>query len=621
MRLTIDKRQRRHDTVEGAGTSTAWRLTAVIVAVCVVVSSLMTVQLLSRRAEASSGSVMLRWGSTQGGSQAVTAAQAVADAQLVDTIVGLPNTFGPYTAQMRAANPRLKLIFYMNGTYATGANQNTYPESDYLHDARGSRVYSVNFNNPLMDATNPDWIQSRVTTCSAALASLGWDGCYLDMLGPGTFTPTYLTATPINTATGQVWSTADWIAATSRLAATVTTSLPSSIIVGNGIENGTLYVDPGSGPTATLWNGLSGGNAQSFVRGDQDPATAFRTEAKWRQDVDMLIDAGQRGKSVMAQAKVWLTGITQAQKDAIHRYALATFLLGTDGHQYWYFSDTGSESAVVPDTPYDHVDVGTPIGSYAKLLGAYQRRYTGGLVVVNPTPLAVTFPLPSGQWTTLDGAVLQGQMTLQPNSGDVLKASTAWATLPTATTGTVSNVTPTSATISGTVNPKGLATNAYAEYGPFNTLGTITSPVAVASGTATKPVQIKLTGLTPGTTYTYHVDANSAAGTAAGVDFTFSTPLPPPVARTGGTALNLLVVTVTGFINPNGLPTTFHVEFGMDTTYGSASGDFSAGSGKQFVTENVVLLGTPLAGLLHYRFVATNSTGTSFGSDRTVRIL
>jgi hypothetical protein len=565
-----------------------------------------------------SGPWLLRWGATMGGSQALTPAQAVTDAQSVNLLIGLSHTFGNYTSQMRLANPSLKLVYYLNALYGTNG---TYDETWYLHDANGQRVISTNFNNPLMDPTNVGWIQSRVTECQNALASTGWDGCYLDMLGTGTLTPTYLTSVPLNPTTGVAWTDTDWLTATAHLAATVSAALPNAYVVGNGLGTGVQYFTSSRGPSSLLLGALVGADAQGFVRGDQDLPTQFRRETSWKMDVDMLIDAGHRGKTVLAESKVWLSGVTQDQKDAIHRYALATFLLGANGRQYWYWSDTGSESAIVEDLPYDHVNIGTPLGQYAKMLGVYQRRYTGGLVLVNPTPSAVTVPLPSGQWTTLNGTLMQGYMTLAANTGDVLSTLAPWGLAPSVETGLVSNITPTSATVSGGVNPRGSATTAWAELGPDSTLGTLSAPVPVGSGKNETPVQINLTGLTPGTTYSYHVDASSSAGTKAGADLTFSTPLPAPTVRTGNAGgAGALAASLTGYVNPNGLATTYRFEYGPDTSYGSSSAGLPAGSGTVFVTEHVLVSGL-FVGVLHYRIVATNSTGTTYGSDATVRIL
>jgi hypothetical protein len=439
------------------------------------------------------------------------------------------------------------------------------------------------------------------------------------MLGPGTLTPGYLSSTPIDPTTGAPWTNTDWLTATTNLASTVAAALPGVYLIGNGLGNGTQYFTPSWGPSSVLFGPLVAVDAQGFVRGDTDPPTKFRPESSWKADVDMLVDAAGRGRSVTVEAKVWNSTATQDQMNAIHRYALATFLLGTDGNQYWYWSDTGSESAVIENTPYENVNVGTPVAPYAKMLGAYQRRYSGGLVVVNPTSSSVTVPLGAGQWTTLDGTTVSGSFTLAANTGDVLSAPGPWGPVPAVSNEAVSQIGATAATVSATVNPDGLATTASAEYGTDGTLGTLSSAVPAGSTTSTTP-QISLTGLHPSTTYTVHVDATNPAGTVAGSDITFTTLPPPPLVRTGSATLNnSSQVTVTGYVNPEGQPTSYYVQYGASTSYGGTSSSQSAGSGTTQVTETTVLAGLP-KGVLHYRYVAVSPGGTTYGADRTIKV-
>ena len=130
----------------------------------------------------------------------------------------------------------------------------------------------------------------------------------------------------------------------------------------------------------------------------------------------MLGDAGPRGKSVLAMTKIWHTSATDAQKAAVHRYALASFLLGTDGNQYWFWSDRGYDGTAAQDTAYEHVNVGQPLAPYAKVGAAYVRHFTNGVAVVNPTANPVTVDL-GDTYRSLDG-VTAAAVTLAPYTGD-----------------------------------------------------------------------------------------------------------------------------------------------------------------------------------------------------------
>ena len=89
-----------------------------------------------------------------------------------------------------------------------------------------------------------------------------------------------------------------------------------------------------------------------------------------------------------------------------------------------------------------------------------------------------------------------------------------------------------------------------------------------------------------------------------------------PTAITGPvTAFGSTTATVSGTVSPGGQSTSWHVEYGTTTTYGSQTANMSAGAG----TANVAVSGS-LANLApgttyHYRVVATNAAGTSRGAD------
>ena len=80
----------------------------------------------------------------------------------------------------------------------------------------------------------------------------------------------------------------------------------------------------------------------------------------------------------------------------------------------------------------------------------------------------------------------------------------------------------TSATLSTTVNPNGLATTVNFEYGTDITYGSVTSNQSLG-GLASTPLIGTLSGLKSGTVYHYRVVARSAAGTSTSADATFIT--------------------------------------------------------------------------------------------------
>ncbi len=100
---------------------------------------------------------------------------------------------------------------------------------------------------------------------------------------------------------------------------------------------------------------------------------------------------------------------------------------------------------------------------------------------------------------------------------------------PTAATDSSGNLFQRRATLSGTFTANYSTTTAYFEYGPTASYGS-TAPaldvhgnVASDAGMEAVPVTAMLTGLTPGTVYHFRLRAQNTAGTASGLDGTFTT--------------------------------------------------------------------------------------------------
>ena len=101
---------------------------------------------------------------------------------------------------------------------------------------------------------------------------------------------------------------------------------------------------------------------------------------------------------------------------------------------------------------------------------------------------------------------------------------------PVATTGPARDVTQTTATLTGTVNPRGAATEVFFRYGPTQQYTARTAAQPVGNGTKRVDVRIPVTGLLPDTVYHYRLVA-AGDGVSRGKDRTFRTPavvLPPP---------------------------------------------------------------------------------------------
>jgi hypothetical protein len=195
----------------------------------------------------------------------------------------------------------------------------------------------------------------------------------------------------------------------------------------------------------------------------------------------------------------------------------------------------------------------------------------------------------------------------------------------------ITNLTATSATFDGEVNPENtLPTRYHFEYeaeGCDERSECVTRLTPVSIGASTSPVLVSQglpenTELAPDTTYRFRLVAENPSGVVSEAQ-TFITPaefIPPggpPVANTGSAAsISLNGATVTGVIIPDGLLTLYEFEFGTTTSYGTVvlGGEAGSGHGEVSVAQ---AFGDLLPGVTyHYRVVAFNVDGVVAGADQ-----
>jgi len=194
---------------------------------------------------------------------------------------------------------------------------------------------------------------------------------------------------------------------------------------------------------------------------------------------------------------------------------------------------------------------------------------------------------------------------------------------PTVTTAAATEVERTSATFNGTIDPGGKASEYHYEYGLENTYGSSTPEVAAGAGSAAVPAAGPITGLTPNTTYHYRIVGTNAAGSIVGEDQTLTTAAAPPTVD--GSPAFASSITPTGArlhatVNPQHSLTSFRIEYGTSTAYGSSTPEGGAEVGEQSTDQAVAttLTGLQPGTLYHYRVSAENGTeGPQLGADGT----
>ena len=94
-------------------------------------------------------------------------------------------------------------------------------------------------------------------------------------------------------------------------------------------------------------------------------------------------------------------------------------------------------------------------------------------------------------------------------------------------------------------------------------------------------------------------------------------PSGPTVTTGSATSVTSASAILNGTVNPNGASATYYFEYGTTESYGSHTVTKSAGSGTGNVSVSAAITGLSPNTAYHYRIVAANSGGTSYGSDRT----
>jgi hypothetical protein len=225
------------------------------------------------------------------------------------------------------------------------------------------------------------------------------------------------------------------------------------------------------------------------------------------------------------------------------------------------------------------------------------------------------------------GKVYVSDDNAEVNQHEVVEVFGPALTVPGVTTGEATGVSPSGATLGGTVNPAGVQlSDCRFDYGTDTFYGQslpcVPAAGSIPADSSDHAVSATLTGLQPGTTYHFRLRAsnNECAGcTSLGEDVTLTTP-PQPLIDGAAT------VNVTGSsadlhaqINPRGFDTTYRFEWGTSTSYGTSvpvpDGDIGAGSSD--VAVSTQLLGLSTNTTYHWRVVAQNANGIAAGLDHT----
>ena len=185
-------------------------------------------------------------------------------------------------------------------------------------------------------------------------------------------------------------------------------------------------------------------------------------------------------------------------------------------------------------------------------------------------------------------------------------------------TGPVSSLTPTAATLTGTLDPRGVDAHYLFQWGRTTVYGQTSPEVDAGMGKQALEASSTLSGLSPNTVYHYRLVANDEYGITYGEDAQFTTAGPPRVLTEAANVEGHEAASLRAHIRPDELETTYRFQWGETTAYGSeAQGKLPAGTAGHEEQVSAALTGLRMGVTYHYRIIAENSAGTRVGPDQT----
>lgn len=335
-----------------------------------------------------------------------------------DYLVMQPWEYGRIPA-LRAANPRLRILMYKDasatvdrphettGRYPTGVG---YPEAEahpwwFLTDASGVRLEWSDWTGLYpMDVSSPSYQRAWGDNVLAELRAHDWDGVSIDD------TLTYLSHPTVDgRVSTQIPDDAAMYAATESFLSRVGPRLRGAGYL--AIPNLTVEWDTWRS-TVTDWSRyVSGWENEYFVKWGLERRPRFEN-ADWRWKMRLAAWCAGRGLPLLA--------ITYSNRDdrAAMAYHRATWLLtwnGRTGASIFVPAEEGASHW----TPRANTYLGTPSGPRRSDNGVWTRRFTQGMVLVNPTTRWRSVTVARG-YRTLAGRPIT-TVGLPPRTGRLLR--------------------------------------------------------------------------------------------------------------------------------------------------------------------------------------------------------
>jgi hypothetical protein len=191
---------------------------------------------------------------------------------------------------------------------------------------------------------------------------------------------------------------------------------------------------------------------------------------------------------------------------------------------------------------------------------------------------------------------------------------------PTMVTTAATGIATTGATLNGTANANGSTATVTFQYGLTVAYGSTVNGVPyTVTGISAAAVNAPVSGLSPNTLYHYRIVGVNSGGTSYGNDMTFTTlAIPPAVVTNAASGIGVSTATLNGTVTANNANTTVSFEWGLTVAYGSnVAATPGTVTGNTATPVQATIGGLVAGNTYHFRCVAVNSGGTTYGTDQS----
>ncbi len=251
--------------------------------------------------------------------------------------------------------------------------------------------------------------------------------------------------------------------------------------------------------------------------------------------------------------------------------------------------------------------------SYGSTISATESPLTGNLITVVSANIANLSP----------GTTYHYRVKSVNSLGTTYSDDLTFTTLgqaPTASTMAATNLNSTSSILNGIVNASFLSTVVTFEYGSTTDYGSaVVAAQSPLTGSIDRSVNAPISGLSVATEYHFRIKAQNELGIVYGDDRTFTTLGQIPTATSQpATNVSATSSTLNATVNANYLSTVVTFEYGTTTDYGSSvtaiQSPLTDGSSRNVYAS---ITGLTSGTEYHYRVIAENQLGISYGTDLT----